>query len=249
MIILLGSAASLGLIHTILGPDHYVPFVMMGKAGNWSVRKTCLVTAFCGIGHVAGSIILGLAGIAIGIGVHKLEVVESTRGSLAAWLFIAFGLAYFIWGLKKAIRGKPHAHTHLHPAGISHSHSHIHEGNHLHLHAREGTPPDVNLKTPEKTGLPKKGMSVWILFVIFIFGPCEPLIPLLMYPAAKLSLAGVVAVAGVFLLFTVGTMTLLVAFAYTGATSFRWGLAEKYMHALAGLTLLLCGVSIVFLGL
>jgi len=27
----------------------------------------------------------------------------------------------------------------------------------------------------------------WALFLIFVFGPCEPLIPLIMYPAAKLN--------------------------------------------------------------
>ena len=41
-------------------------------------------------------------------------------------------------------------------------------------------------------------MFVLILFTIFVFGPCEPLIPILMYPAAKSSVAGMLLVAGVF---------------------------------------------------
>jgi nickel/cobalt transporter (NicO) family protein len=237
LIILLGSAASLGLMHTILGPDHYVPFVMMGKAGGWSLRKTCLVTAFCGIGHVAGSVLLGFAGIAIGIALHKLEWIEAFRGSLAAWLFIGFGLVYFIWGLKKAHRNRPHTHMHIHPGAESHAHEISSTGVEA---GGDGAAVPQHLK---------KNMSVWILFVIFIFGPCEPLIPLLMYPAARQSLAGIVAVSCVFMVFTVATMTILVALAYTGAKAFRWSLAERYMHALAGFTLLLCGVGIAFLGL
>jgi nickel/cobalt transporter (NicO) family protein len=249
LIILLGSAASLGLLHTLLGPDHYVPFVMMGKAGGWSLRKTCLVTAFCGIGHVAGSVLLGFAGIAIGIALHKLEWVEAFRGSLAAWLFIGFGLVYLIWGLKKALRNRPHTHMHSHPGTESHIHKHTHDIDHLHVH--DTSPPGLEAGRGATVVAQhqKKNMSIWILFVIFILGPCEPLIPLLMYPAARQSLAGIVAVSCVFLFFTVATMTILVALAYTGARAFRWGLAERYMHALAGFTLLLCGVGIAFLGL
>lgn len=249
MLVLLASAASLGLIHTVLGPDHYIPFVMMGKAGKWSLRKTCLITALCGIGHVLGSIVLGLIGIAIGIGIHRIEFIEGFRGDIAAWLFIGFGLAYFAWGLKKALRNKPHTHYHVHSDGTSHAHVHTHKENHLHVHAASTPfPGRENIDGPEIHS-EKKNMSIWILFVIFIFGPCEPLIPLLMYPAAKLSTAGVVAVAGTFMFFTVATMTLIVGLGYAGVKSFRWGWAERYMHALAGFTLFICGVSIAFLGL
>jgi len=249
MLVLLASAATLGLIHTVLGPDHYIPFVMMGKAGKWSLRKTCLITALCGVGHVLGSVVLGLIGIAIGIGIHRIELIEGFRGDIAAWLFIGFGLAYFAWGLKKAFRNKPHSHFHMHADGTSHAHVHTHEENHLHVHAASTPfPGEENIKGPS-VQTDKKNMSIWILFVIFIFGPCEPLIPLLMYPAAKLSTAGVVAVAGTFMFFTVATMTLIVGLAYAGVKSFRWGWAERYMHALAGFTLFICGVSIAFLGL
>ena len=48
--------------HTVLGPDHYRPFVKMSAARNRTPRKTMLVTAFCGVGHVLGfiGIVLGL---------------------------------------------------------------------------------------------------------------------------------------------------------------------------------------------
>lgn len=249
MLVLLASAASLGLIHTVLGPDHYVPFVMMGKAGNWSLRKTCLITVFCGIGHVAGSVLLGIAGIGLGVALHKLELIESFRGSFAAWLFIALGLAYFAWGLKSAIRNKPHSHLHIHPDGVIHAHSHIHQNSHLHVHDLKAPFAENQIISLPSEQKQKKKMGVWILFTIFVFGPCEPLIPMLMYPAAKMSMAGVMAVALVFMFFTVATMTVLVAVSYAGIRSVRLAQAEKYMHAFAGLTLVLCGVGIVFLGL
>ena len=46
----------------------------------------------------------------------------------------------------------------------------------------------------------------WALFIIFVFGPCEPLIPVLMYPAAHANWLAVTAVCLAFGLATIGTM-------------------------------------------
>ena len=37
--------ASLGFVHTVLGPDHYIPFIFMAKARKWTMRKTSLITS------------------------------------------------------------------------------------------------------------------------------------------------------------------------------------------------------------
>ena len=63
---LLGFAALLGFTHTLTGPDHYLPFVAMSRIGRWSLSKTVAITIACGIGHVAGSVVLGMLGIALG---------------------------------------------------------------------------------------------------------------------------------------------------------------------------------------
>ncbi len=52
---LLVTAATIGFLHTLLGPDHYLPFVAMARAGGCSLRKTELVTIHCGTGNVQGS--------------------------------------------------------------------------------------------------------------------------------------------------------------------------------------------------
>ena len=57
---LMVTAASIGFLHTLLGPDHYVPFIMMSWARRWSAAKTALITLVCALGHRAGSVILGL---------------------------------------------------------------------------------------------------------------------------------------------------------------------------------------------
>src|SRR5512136_3062953 len=106
--VLAGTAASLGFIHTVIGPDHYLPFIVMARARRWPLPKTLLISFLCGLGHVLSSVVLGFLGIGLGIALTKLKGVESFRGSLAAWLLIGFGLAYFVWGARRALKNRPH---------------------------------------------------------------------------------------------------------------------------------------------
>lgn len=231
--VLVGTALSIGFFHTLFGPDHYVPFVAMAKSRSWSMAKTALITFLCGVGHVLSSVVLGFIGIALGVAVCKIEFIELFRGELAAWLLIAFGFTYFIWGLHRAIRNKPHTHIHAHNEEGLHEHAHGHSEEHSHLHEREK----------------KANITPWVLFTIFVFGPCEPLIPLLMYPAAKGDIASVVMVAVVFSFATISTMLLLVYALSYGLFRLPIGRMERYSHALAGLAIFLCGGAVKFLGL
>ena len=121
---LIFTAASIGFVHTILGPDHYLPFIMISWARNWSTLKTLVVTFLCGLGHIASSVVLGFIGVALALSVKKLELFESFRGNIAAWLLIAFGLVYIVWGLRKAYRNRPHSHSHTHHDEDVHTHLH-----------------------------------------------------------------------------------------------------------------------------
>jgi len=233
LIILLSTAATIGFFHTLFGPDHYLPFIVMTKAGKWSVRKTTLVTFLCGLGHVLSSIVLGFFGIGFGIAVSNLEGIEAFRGNLAGWAFIAFGLAYFIWGIRRAIRNKPHKHIHFHEDGSSHIHTHTHQTVHAHIHESENT----------------QKLTPWILFTIFVLGPCEPLIPLLMYPAAKSSYLALWLVVFVFGAVTILTMLGVVLISTLGINFIPLKNFEKYAHAIAGATIFMSGVAIQFLGL
>jgi len=231
--ILLTTAISIGFFHPLLGPDHYVPFIVMAKSRKWSYLKTIIITVLCGFGHVGSSVILGLLGIFLGLSLEKLGIIEASRGSWAAWALIGFGLAYFIYGLRQAHLNKPHKHFHLHSDGETHVHKHIHRGEHAHLH--------------EKPALAKP--VPWALFVIFVLGPCEPLIPILMYPALKQSFTGMLLVASVFGITTITTMLIAVLGGTFGFSFISLHKVERYSHAVAGLAIFFCGVTIEFLGL
>lgn len=226
------TAISIGFLHTILGPDHYLPFIVLSEAKKWTLKKTMFITFLCGLGHVLSSVVLGLVGIAVGISVGKLVSIESFRGNIAAWLFIAFGLVYMIISIRNLLKNKKHTHSHFHPGGESHLHEHNHHKEHTHIHEK-----DIVKTTP------------WILFLIFVFGPCEPLIPLLMYPAAQNNIAGAVLVSVLFSVVTIATMMSVVLVFKLGLNKINLKPVEKYSHLIAGAMIFLSGMAIQFLGL
>lgn len=226
------TAVIIAFTHTILGPDHYLPFIVISKAKRWTLQKTLLVTFFCGLGHVLSSVVLGLIGIAVGISLSRIEFFESSRGNIAAWLLIAFGLVYTVISLRKLYKSREHDHTHTHADGTTHSHEHAHFNEHSHIHGG-----DVVKMTP------------WILFIIFVFGPCEPLIPILMYPAARHNIAGVILVAVLFSTVTILTMLAVVTVTVLGLNRINVKPLARYGHVTAGIMVFLSGFAIQFLGL
>jgi len=249
IILLCWTAATVGLVHTALGPDHYIPFVMMAKVRNWSMMKTSWITILCGSGHVLSSVALGLIGVYLGAEVMKLEALEAFRGTVAAWLLIGFGLAYFIWGIHRAYKNKPHSHIHVHSSGIIHNHPHVHTLEHAHVHHQHVYNKNMQIQPVKNLKSTAKDITPWILFTVFVLGPCEPLIPLLMYPAAKSSILGMYMVVGVFTFTTLLTMVAIVLFSTWGIGFAKFGKLERYTHAIAGATICLSGLAIMFLGL
>jgi sulfite exporter TauE/SafE len=226
------TAVSLGFLHTLLGPDHYLPFIVLSQAKQWSTRKTIIITFVCGLGHVLSSVVLGLIGIGVGISMNKLVAAESFRGNIAGWLFIAFGLVYMIISIRNLVKRHRHTHNHFHLGGEHHEHEHNHTSQHTHLHEK-----DVVSTTP------------WILFLIFVFGPCEPLIPILMYPASQNNIGGTILVSVLFSAVTIATMMSIVLAFKMGFSRINLKPVEKYNHLIAGSIIFFSGIAIQFLGL
>ncbi|NDV63473.1 hypothetical protein G0Q06_13490 [Puniceicoccales bacterium CK1056] len=227
---LLLTACVIGITHTLMGPDHYLPFVALGKARDWSTRRILTVTLLCGIGHVAGSILLGAIGLAAGWSLGGLEAIEAVRGELAAWLLIILGLLYLIWATRNLSRSKPHEHWHGHADGEVHSHEHTHHGAHAHPHeAGQGV---------------RSSTTAWSLFIIFVFGPCEAFIPLLLFPAFQQNGQLAVATTLVFAVSTVATMIGTVFLLSKGVQMVALKPLARYGHVMAGLVILGCGTAI-----
>ena len=230
--ILLVTAASVAFVHTILGPDHYLVFTAMGKARGWSLFRTLQITVVCGLGHILGSLVIGAIGIVAGAQLAALVHIEGLRGNFAGWALLAFGLAYFAWGMKQAGRARRHSHVHLHE-DVVHDHEHDHHEGHSHVHEAGA----------------RNSITPWAIFILFVLGPCEALIPLFMYLAAQQSAGLVVAVATVFGLVTLATMIACVAATTIGLEKLRLPTAGRYAHAVAGASIVACGAAISFIGL
>ena len=95
----------------------------------------------------------------------------------------------------------------------------------------------------------KSIVTVWALFVILAFGPCEALIPLMMAPAVSADWAGIGLVVSLFGAITVGTMVGLTIAGYYGLSLTRAAATERYTHAIVGLTIAVSGVALEMLGI
>jgi ABC-type nickel/cobalt efflux system permease component RcnA len=141
-----------------------------------------------------------------------------------------------VWGIWRALRAKRHAHVHAHADGTVHLHEHDHQGEHVHVHAERAV----------------RTLTIMGLVIVFVLGPCEALIPILLAPAFDGSWWTVAGVCSVFALATVGTMLALVTL---GHYSVRWGTRwraaaslDRYVHALAGFAIAASGLMIELFG-
>lgn len=214
LLVLASTAATIAFVHTIIGVDHYLPLTAVSTAKRWSMRKLATVTTIIGFGHILGSVLLGFVGIAIRAKLDQLGFIESMRGEIAAWLLVAFGLVYAVWGLRHAYKKKT-AHTH---------------------------------SSTEHDGFKLARFSPFAILVIFIIGPCEPLIPILMYPAMTYSVAGMLLVTTVFAVVTMLTMLGAVLITSYGLARLRHFSMFRFGHTACGATISACGLAIIVLG-
>jgi hypothetical protein len=222
------AAMSVSFLHTIAGPDHYLPFIALSRSRGWSLSKTIFWTIICGCGHVWSSVLLGLIAAAIGWSVAGVEILQGIRGGLAGWALVLFGIAYSFWGIWKLKRGKAHRHFDMEYDGSLVVYEHDHN--------RPAMRREKHTVTP------------WVMFLIFLLGPCEPMIALLYFPAAQHSWTGMLLLICVYTVCTLATMVVMVMMGYYALSFFNSGKLEKYMHPLGGLTIFICGAGMVFLG-
>jgi hypothetical protein len=171
--------------------------------------------------------LLGLGGAALGWSLSKIDSVESVRGGFAGWALLGFGLVYSTWGLIRAKQNRRHKHFDVHDDSSVYVYEH-----------RDG-----------EAVMPKEKHKVtpWVMFIIFLLGPCEPMIPLLYFPAATNSWPAMLLLIVVYTVFTLATMIAMVALGYYGISFFKTNKLERYMHVLGGVTILICGIGMVFM--
>ncbi len=105
--------------------------------------------------------------------------------------------------------------------------------------------PHISVQDVVKTFAARR---VRFLIAILIFGPCEPLIPL-MFLAYKQGMQAVWVIAVVFSAVTVAMIVGQSCLAYAGVRLIQAHWMERYAHAMTGLVIALTALAVLWLGL
>ena len=224
---LIVTAISISSIHTMSGPDHYLPFIVLSRSRKWSSFKTYLLTIVCGLGHILSSVILGLIAVILGWHLNKIAWFQDLRGNISSWALLIFGIAYLMYGLWRAFRNKAHKHF-----DISGENVFVFE----HKHG-EVTLPNKRIK-----------VTPLVLFAIFFMGPSEPLIPLLFFSGTHRSVIEITLLVAVFTISTIVTMLIMVALGRYGYNFIKTETMERFSNAIGGLVISICAFGMLFFG-
>ncbi|MBN2804280.1 MAG: hypothetical protein JXR91_14390 [Deltaproteobacteria bacterium] len=219
------TAFSIAFMHTVAGPDHYLPFLVLGRAENWSFKRIMFYTLAGGVAHILSSLIIGFLAVMLGWSAGSIDFLNGIRGTFAIWALVAVGVIYMIVGLIK---------VYLSTSDHSHGHSHEHSHDHFHFFGRKFT-----------GGAGKR--TALALIVIFLLGPCEPLIPLLLLPSAGHSILALIIIISVFAGTTLFTQACCLSLAFLGIGLFEFNIVKRYMHVFSGMAIATSGLILVFL--
>lgn len=216
-------------------PTHWLPFVLVSRARNWSRGKTLAVTSLAGMGHVALTSLLGLV-IAF-FGFQLDERFGDVFPWVAGGLLIAFAVFYF-W---RQVAGRGILHHHP-PGSAHHADEHCgHEAAHSHWQVEmEGTPL-VSAKAGEWAAISG-------LFVMLTLSPCEGFLPVYL-SGVQFGWRGFVVLSVILAVATLAGMTLFTWLALVGFARFRLKAFERYEAGLLGSLFLVLGVLLIVIEL
>lgn len=237
--LLFATAVATAALHTLI-PDHWLPFVLIGRARNWSGRTTGIVSGFSALLHTGLSLALGLVAVVVGLQAARWTGEGLERAS--SILLVAFGAGYAAWAWRKG--------GHFHPAGAL-----LHGAGGARGHARSGPRPhdggggsEPALHYPADRDLieGRADRGAFSLAVIVGVNPCVLVLPL-MLAAAERGAAALALVAAAYTATTVPLMVALSVFGVLGARRIRIPAAGRHMEMASGLAIAAVGVLFLLL--
>jgi ABC-type nickel/cobalt efflux system permease component RcnA len=265
---LLAASFILAATHSV-SPDHWFPFVIVGRAQQFKTSGILALACLAGIGHVSTSMIIGLIGVFAKTGTSKN--IATFLENATPLLLMIFGLGYAGYAIHWRMK-KKHVHSHGLPIikkwfGINpHSfdlpqHEHHHDEaaqdrEHLHEHTRgdvvhsyhhwdqvngfHSHNHDDEGLNEEAAGIRYK-KAAWGLVAILGLTPCIALLPLT-FAAVKYGMIGIILVNALFAASTIGTILLLTWLGFVGISWIRLGFFDQYGDIIAGMIIGLFGV-------
>ncbi len=225
----IGLTLGLSLLHGLL-PNHWLPFVVVGRAQSWTRKKTLGVLLLAGGGHVVATSALGIAVWLLGDVVHHVlghESVERAGGIL----LIALGLVF----VARHALGKKHHHSHAHGSAVYHRD----ESGELHAHESEAHPHEHPVQTLSDRA------AIWTLFLALTLSPCEAVV-IAFASAWKFGLGYALALAVAASVATVIAMIVATWITIVGRERLRFPWLDRNEMALTGWILVGIGIIVVF---
>lgn len=219
---LLGGAFLLSVWHGLI-PNHWMPFLLLGRDRKWDTSRIVLITLLGGAAHLSSTVLIG---VAIGFAGYALSRWYEEVLRWAAPVILASVGLWMLW------RGHGCRHDHpdeQHGADNHTSPDHGHDKNqtlyyhgHYHFSARDLA-------------------TIGTLCAMMFFSPCLELEAY--YPvAAHFGWAGIVAVSLIYMIVTVSTMMCMAGFAAKSLERSRWSFLARHEAKLSGGLLIVLGV-------
>jgi len=255
--VLYAATFSVAFFHT-MSPDHWLPFVMVGRSRKWPILRTELVALVAGIGHVGTSVVIALIGIFIGAELSErfASIAEVATGSA----LIVFGFTYAIYMWRKG--GHAHftiggdrltgGHTHTHGEHTHAHHDHTRDigpfASPDHVHDHHDHEHDLEHGHADATALAEETKAPYTLVLIMGLTPCVALLPMAFAAAGF----GMGVTFGVIALFSVATIIPILVLTFLGSKGLsfvRLHWFDRYGDIITGVVIGCIGLMTMFLGL
>lgn len=230
LIVLLLAGASVAIFHAIL-PDHWMPIALVARAQRWSTGRTTRVALWTGIGHVLGSIALGVIVIALGYGLKGILRLE---GPIVGIVLVLTGVGLFLWSLRHP--------GHHHPHGAEgHSHEHDHAHDHEHSADAHGHPHPGHTHDPDHHDN-RRSRGAWLIPAGIAASPDPTILPVFL-AAIAVNIRTAIEVLVVYSLVTIVAMVGLTLAAVWGGYQVKWNWLERHANHVTAAVLVALGIA------
>lgn len=232
---LLTSVAATGFtvafLHAAI-PTHWLPFVLVARARQWTAAKTLGVAMVAGLGHVALTSLLGL-GIAW-FGFSLDEHLGEWFTYLTGGALLCFA-AYYFW---RQLQGRGVCHHH--PPGGHHQASPAcgHEGDRSHWETELAESPLVS-------GRKSDWAAISGLFVMLTLSPCEGFLPVYL-SGVEFGWTGFFLLSAILAVGTLAGMTLFTSLTLVGLSRVHLRRFERYEAGLLGASFTVLALIVMF---
>ena len=206
------------LLHALF-PTHWLPFVLVGRAQGWTLRRVLATASVAATGHIAFTTLVGL--MILGAGELLGHWSRSFLHYGAALVLFGFGGFYLMRAFQRR-------------AVTAHAHAHLGGGAYRDLD--EGQTP---VRASDRA-------AFWGLVSLLALSPGEVLLSFYLTDAPH-SWAGLTLLSVVFLAGTLVGMVGLISLSWVGLARFKLERLVRYDSAILGGVLILLGIAVLVL--